>query len=163
MGAAKLVHGTLRGSRGLAPLRRDGLSSGESAGKPDLPTQEKFFFFRVKHSVVRVQGQATEKCKAGQQRPPATENARPNTRTNAGHEKTEARRNEAPPTRRGSGSPTTTHPTAADPPTTTREAHAKWGSGPTNCTQALDKNVLCRFQLCYVLLFGVCNSFMRIW
>ena len=57
--------------------------------------------------------------------------------------KTEARRNEAPPTRRGSGSPTTTHPTAADPPTTTGEAHAKRGSGPSNYTQALYKNARC--------------------
>ena len=52
-----------------------------------------FVFFRTRHSIVRVQGQATEKRKAGQQRQPATENARPYTRTNAGHEKTGARRN----------------------------------------------------------------------
>ena len=54
--------------------------------------------------------------------------------------KTEARRNEAPPTRRGSRSLHDHAPTAADPTTTTGEAHTKWGSGPTNYTQALNKN-----------------------
>ena len=36
--------------------------------------------------------------------------------------------------------PTTTHPTAADPTTTTGKAHAKRGSGLSNYTQALYKN-----------------------
>ena len=59
-------------------------------------------FFRARHSIVRVQRQATEKRKAGQQHQPATENTRPDTRTNARHGKMGALRREAPPTRRGS-------------------------------------------------------------
>ena len=99
--------------------------------------------FRVRHSRVRVQGQATEKRKAGQQRPPATENARPNTRTNAGHEKRRHDATKHPRPAEEAEASTTTHPTAAGPTTTTGKAHAKRGSGPSNYTQALYRNARC--------------------
>ena len=78
--------------------------------------------------------QANEKRKAGQQHQPATENAR-----------TDARRGKKGPNTAGCPKPeeeaaATTHQTATSPTTTTGEAHAKRGSGPSNYTQALYKN-----------------------
>ena len=81
--------------------------------------------------------QAIEKRKAGQQHQPATENAR-----------TDARRGKKGPNTAGCPKPeeeaaATTHPTATSPTTTTGEAHAKRGSGPSNYTQALYRNARC--------------------
>ena len=89
---------TLTTSRTLLRTRPTGIPSRGTAGT-----------FRVKRSIVRVQGQATEKRKAGQQRPPATENARPNTRTNVRHEKRRRDATKRPRPAEEAGASTTTH------------------------------------------------------